>query len=422
MVQRGKTGLMVVRGRELVDQAAARLDREDVPFGILMAGRKHELDMPLYVCSIDTLRARGHRPKADLIVIDEAHMATSPSYRALIEDYPDAYILGVTATPYMHGSIRHVADQVVMPISFGELVEEGFLVPPRYFVPVDHDLSKVKISSTGDYDMEQLSAFMEKPKIIGDIVRTWQESAEDRPTLCFAANVANSQALVEAFCEGGIAAEHVEAKTPEDERLAILARLKSGHTKIVSNVGILCTGVDLPHVSCILMARPTKSLNLYIQQAGRGTRPYAQKQNFLIIDHANNVKEHGFIDMAHEVFLDGTPKKKKNSPPPVKTCPICYNVMAVSAKFCTCGHEFVMEKDKNEDGELREIDVDDFDVGVRSFIKEAKRIQKAKSYARGWVFFQLKAKYGEEVAAKYMPKKKIPDFVLRDIQRKKAQG
>lgn len=415
LVERGKRGLMVVRGRHLVDQASDRLTREQVPHGILMNGRPTKLGMPLYVCSIDTLRARDMAPPADLIVIDEAHMATSPSYRDLIARYPDAFILGVTATPYMHGSIEHIASEIVSPITIGELVDQGFLVAPRYIVPVTHDLSGVKVASTGDYDVDQLSTFMEQPRVIGDIVTNWLRFGESRPTICFASNVLNSQHLVEKFNEAGIAAEHVEAGTPETERHQVLERLRTGKTKIVSNVGILCTGVDMPHVSCIVMARPTKSLNLYIQQAGRGTRPYTDKKDFLLLDHANNVKEHGFIDMPHEVFLSGYPKSKKGKPPPpIKTCPVCYAALPAATRVCYCGHEFQVEKrDNREDGELREITRDNLDVEVRSFIKEQKRIRKAKGYKPGWVFFQVKNRYGAEIAEKYIPQRKAPDWVRR---------
>jgi len=402
---------MVVHGRHLVLQAAERLEREGVPHGVLMNGHKTKLGMPLYVCSIDTLRARNMAPPADLIVIDEAHMSTSPSYKAFLGRYPKAYVLGVTATPYMHGSIRHIADAVVAPVSIADLVRDKFLVPPRYVVPVEQDLSHVKVSATGDYDTEQLSELMGQATVIGDIVANWQRFGEGRPTICFASNVINSQHIVESFARVGVAAEHVEAGTPEAERRRILERVRLGVTRIVSNVGILCTGVDMPHVSCIVMARPTKSLNLYIQQAGRGTRPYGQKRDFLIIDHANNVKEHGFIDDPHEVFLDGFPKKKKGAAAPaVKTCPGCFAALAAATVRCGfCGHEFKAgDRASSEDGELREIGSDDIDVQVRSFIKESKRIQKARGYKRGWVYHEVKNRFGAELAERYIPKPQPP--------------
>ena len=419
LFERKKRGLMVVHGRQLVDQGADRLEREAVPHGIVMAGRKPILNAPIYVCSVDTLRARKLRPPADLIVIDEAHMACSESYKALIADYPDAYILAVTATPYVTKSMRHLADAVVSPIGIQGLIDQGYLVRPRYIVPVQHDLSELRVDKkTGDYAIADIAAFFSKSAIIGDICSTWNTFAKGRPTICFAPTIAVSQAIVLQMQEQGIRAAHVEANTPDKERKARMADLCEGRLDVLSNVGILCVGVDLPPVSCILMARPTKSLNLYIQQAGRGTRIHDTKRDFLILDHANNVREHGFITDEHEVHLDGMPKTTRVAG--VKVCPECYAASPNGAAVCSeCGYEFT-DADRtpdHEDGELAEIEESAEEIQVKSFIKETKRTQKAKGYKRGWIYFQICGKFGLEVTEKYM---KIPDWARGRIQQWEA--
>ncbi len=258
---------------------------------------------------------------------------------------------------------------------------------------------------------------MGRAQVVGDLVSNWRKFAEGRPTLCFAPTIENSVAFVASCIEAGIPAAHIEANTKDDERRRVLRELELGNLKIVSNVGILCTGVDLPFVSCILLYRPTKSLNLYVQQCGRGTRPSHGKQDFIVIDHANNVREHGFIEDEREVFLDGIPKSKKAFVPPIKVCEECYHVCAASVSLCpNCGYAFSVEKSRapeHVDGELAEVTVDDVDLKVRAFIKETHRKRKARGFKYGWAYHQLRLAFGEEVANRYMPKKQVPDWVPR---------
>lgn len=173
--KRNKKCIMVVRGRKLVSQASKRLTREKIPHGVLMAGHPGYFpSAPIQICSIDTLRARKLYPQADLIIYDEAHFATSPSYMKFIEQYPNAYHLPVTATPFTDKPLSHIAESVVHPITTQELIDQGYLVNAQYFAPSTVDLSKVKVSSTTkDYVTEDLEAVMNTSAITGDIIENW---------------------------------------------------------------------------------------------------------------------------------------------------------------------------------------------------------------------------------------------------------
>jgi len=348
-VQRSRRAIIVVRGRKLVDQASNRLTREGVVHGVLMNQHwNFRPNAPVQVCSIDTLMARGWRPEADVIIIDEAHMAVSDGYKEFLahDKYKAAYVVAVTATPYTTKPMAHLAEFVVHPIEVEELFATGYLTRPRYFAPTKPpDMQGVKTSkSTGDYVTEQLAAVMDKSTIMGDIVSHWKKLAENRPTICFAVNVEHSKHIAEAFNAEGIVAEHCDADTPESVREEIIARIVSGKTKVVTNVGILCTGVDIPPVSCIISARPTLSFNLYVQQAGRGTRPmYADgfdletdagrvqaiahgvKPNFIFLDHAGNVQRHGFIN--EEPVFDISKKFERKGSVLTKRCEACFAVV-----------------------------------------------------------------------------------------------
>ena len=360
--ERGKYALLVVRGRALVDQASQQLFREGVPHGVVMAGHwNYKPTERVQVCSIDTIHRRKIKLLADMIVIDEAHMAASRTYRELIDMYPDAFFLSVTATPYVKAGLKHLADHVVYPISIDKLMEQGYLVRPRYFsFPTDVNLDSVEIDKkTGDYNQIQLGEAVNKSATLcGDIVKHWLKHARDRPTLAFAVNVKHSKAMANRFKDAGIRAEHIDADTPEDERRWVLKELRDGKIKVVSNVGILCTGVDIPEVSALIMARPTQSKNLWIQQVGRGTRLHNNKSDFVVLDHATNVMKHGPIEDEEPCRLEGHGKIPKPRDTMIK-CPKCFCVFDKKefGLICpgiiineqgqeeTCGYEFDEPKD-----------------------------------------------------------------------------
>lgn len=408
MAEAGKRPVMVVRGRQLVDQASERLRREGVSHGVMMAGHwNYQPTFPVQICSIDTLRARDIAPQADLIVIDEAHMALSPSYVKFLAQYDDPFILAVTATPFMEKSMRHMADVIVKPVTVEELISQGFLVGPRNFAPSTPDLSGVEISqATKDYKQDQLSTVMSQSFLVGDIITHWKNIVKDRPTICFAVSVVHSKNIVQQFLASGIPAEHCDADTPDAERYEILKRLESGETKVVCNVGILCTGVDMPYVGAIIMARPTKSYNLYIQQAGRGTRPFHEKSDFILLDHAGNLLRHGFITTDRNANLDGT---KEKSGPRVKQCKQCFAVYEGSRCPEGCeppaedGGEDKQRKILKLEGVLTELHALPTEAQISHDIEHLKRIRDMRGYKKSWVYYQIRDKWGIEVAARKFP-------------------
>ncbi len=346
--------LVVVRGRKLVDQASQRLKREGVPHGVFMAN--HPGWAPerfVQVCSIDTIVARDANLRADVIIVDEAHQATSKSYRSFLAQHPGAYILAVTATPYGPEPLEHLAESVIEPILEQELIDQGYLVPPKYFAPKsDIDFGSVGMRA-GEFVERDLEREVMKSRIVGSVVTEYRKRAAGKTAIVFCVTVNHAQMLASEFNQAGIPARVLHAGTPDDEREdAIRSR------DVLCNVGILGTGVDIPWLECVIMARPTMSLNLYLQQLGRGTRPYEGKTHFLLLDHAENVRRHGLMTDLREVDLKGTPRGKTN-PNPVKTCEKCYCVYdaRLGARCPECGHEKLVERReiKHAEGELVEI-------------------------------------------------------------------
>jgi DNA repair protein RadD len=422
--EKGKRAVLVVRGRKLIYQASARLDREGVDHGILMAGHwRLRPRAQIQLCSIDTIYRRKQLPEADLIVIDEAHHATSKGYKWLADAYHKAFFLPVTATPYVAGSLRHIAQDIVRPTSIKELVENKFLVPPRYYAPSVPDLTGVKTSS-GDFLASDLDKILNKTHPIGDVVESWKKLSENRSTLLFAVTVKHSLAIVQAFNNAGIPAVHVDADNSDEEREQAIKKLNSGEIKIISNVGILNVGVDIPSLGCVVSVRPTKSYALYIQQMGRGTRPSPGKSDFIVIDHGGNVLRHGCILEEREGSLDPMPRSKRTTQDSLYTCSSCFAVFDRSTKECpSCGllnptAPSVSRENKAAnplDGKLEE--ADEFHLKVMARRGQLRDIAKRRNYKRGWIYYRLKEEFGQEVADKYEPKRKIPPHIRARLDR-----
>lgn len=408
-LSRQKHSVMVVRGRMLVEQASQRLFREDTDHGVYMAGHwRYRPNRYVQIASIDTIRSRSIRPPADFIVVDECHESNSKSFLNFLNHYPDAYILGVTATPYDKGGLQHLGDFIVRPITFNELVRLQHLVAPKYFAPENYDFSKVKVYR-GDYSTPELNEFMNRSSLVGDLVENWKLLGQNRPTLCFAVSVEHSKNIAAQFVASGIPAAHCDADTTEEVRNSCIQKLSTGEIKILSNVGLFCRGVDLPFLSCITLAIATKSLNKYIQICGRGTRPFPGKKDFLILDHGNNVMRHGFIETERQAIIEPV-TNKKDLVPRIFTCEHCYAV--VESLPCTeCGKEPTVNAIKKrlleiQPGILKELTKQKMfenikPIQVQMEINRLKEIQLEKGYKSGWVYHRLKNKFGETIASKY---------------------
>jgi len=409
---KNKHALMVVRGRQLVQQAYDRLQREKVSAGVLMANHyAYRLSEKIQVVSIDTVISRKLKPQSDLIILDEAHLANSKGYKDFLSQY-NVPVLSVTATPY--NPCGHLANKIIRPITFNELVEQGYLVPPRYFAPSLPSMKGVK-TVNGDYASADLYKTMNP--LIGDLVSHYKTIAPNRQTICFAVNLNHSKHITEIFKSNGIPAVHCDADTSLSDRKKAIDGLKSGEFKILCNVGVFNLGVDIPWADCIIMARPTKSLNLYIQQLGRGTRPHEGKTDFIVLDHAGNCLRHGFIEEEREANLTHEEKESKVKSP--TTCLTCFAVF-YGSKCPNCGmsNPVKLRKLNIEDGELVEIKILTPEQELMRKRKAIDIVRKQKKYKLGWRWYEAKRLYGEEIAEQMFPKRQIPDFILTKLNKR----
>jgi DNA repair protein RadD len=346
--------LFLAPRRELVDQTLGKLRDVGIEPHVEMAGALERAgrDAQVWLASIDTLLARAQRrgtlalPDFSLVVVDEVHLSITQPRVELLKRWPDARLLGLTATPGRKDgrALGVVYEEIIQPVSVVDLTRDGWLVPARYWSwPVD--LRGVRLQH-GDYVEDDLAARLNQPRLLGDIVEHTTRLAADRRTVVFCVSIAHAIALAEAFRAAGVAAEHVDANTPAPARAATFARFRAGATQVLTNCFLAAYGFDLPTLSCVVLARPTKSLVLFLQMLGRGLRPdrRTSKRDCLVLDHAGCVHEHGFaIDprvwtlsgrMAIEPTPRGTSEKAK-----AKECPQCQAIFDGSNVCPECGYE-----------------------------------------------------------------------------------
>jgi DNA repair protein RadD len=240
--------LFIAHRNELLTQARDKLKSFDIIAGIIKAGRDKDArpQAIVQVAGIQTLHARAVRaktmelPPAEIVIIDEAHHVRAQTYQTIIEAYPAAIIIGLTATP-CRGDGRGLGNTFEAMIEcpqIGELISLEHLVKPKIFAPAPPDLRGVEVASTGDYQINQLSARMDTDALVGDVVEHWLRHAERRRTVMFAVDIAHSVHIVRELVKSGVKAEHLDGSTPQTEREAILAQLASGETEVVCNVGV----------------------------------------------------------------------------------------------------------------------------------------------------------------------------------------
>ena len=418
---RGNRTIFLAHRKELIDQAHGKLALFGVEAGVLMADDPRKKPwLPVQVASVPTLVRRSHKPKADLLLVDECHHSPADTYKKILDCYPDAIVLGLSATP-CRGDDRGLSDLFDVMVScpsIGNMMTrvdpatgKPYLVSTRVFAPGGIDTAALH-SRGGEYDKKEVAAACDKPKIIGDIVAEWQRHAAGRPTIIFAGGIEASQKLVAKFVSVGVAAEHLDGETDKELREAILGRLNSGVTTIVSNVGVLTEGFDCPRVSCTILGRPTRSMGLYLQMVGRSLRPYPGKVDTIILDHVNCTKEHGFVDEDRQWSLSSgvkrAPEEKVTS---VATCKFCFYTFSAGPRVCpSCGRE--IPKSPREiievEGKLEELQrqrkeqaIEDWRTRVTAEQKmarflELRREARDKGYAAGYAFAKFLATFKEK--------------------------
>ena len=349
--------LMVTRSQELIQQNAEKLRSlwPGAPMGIYSASLgKKQLGEPITIGGplslANVVDKLGH---IDLCIIDECHDISHKeegSYRKIITHLkmvnPYLRVIGYTATPFRlgHGLITDkpaIFDELIEPASIEELIFKGYLSQLRSkqtgFVL---DTSGVK-KRGGDFIESDLQKAVDTEDNNVRMVEEVIARAGNRKSwMFFCSGIEHAEHVRDILIRFGIQAAAVHSKMQGGRKQAI-DDFKSGKLRAITNVNALSTGFDHPAIDLLVMARPTMSVGLYLQQAGRGLRICEEKDDCLVLDFAGCVETHGPVTAVIPPSKNG----EKSGKPPVKPCPECGEILHASTMICTaCGHIFEREE------------------------------------------------------------------------------
>ena len=349
--------LMLTHQKELISQNAEKLLSlwPNCNMGIYSASIGEKiLGKPVTFAGIQSIYRKadevGH---VDICLIDECHLINTKqtgTYRAFLADLiainPSLRIIGLTATPYRSGSGAIVEgddklfDDLIEPVSIEELINLGFLAPLKS----KHTAQQIDVTGirtvAGDYALNELE-IAANAATEGIVAETLRRAAHCKSILVFAVGVKHAEDLATEFRKYGIETECLTGSTKKRDREDIIRDFKNGSIRVLTNCSVLTTGFDHPDTDCIVLARPTKSVSLYVQMAGRGLRLKSHTDHCLVLDYGACIKTHGPI-------VNVIPPKKAgkgSGEAPIKTCPglegSCLEIVHASVMTCPeCGYVF----------------------------------------------------------------------------------
>ena len=406
-----KRVMFLIHRKEVLQQAVKTFDEQGVNPDLLTAGM------------VQTLTRRVDKlPTPDVILVDEAHHALAKSYQRILNKFPKAIVLLFTATPHRTGRVQldRIADDIIVGQSIHKLTEKGFLAPFRYFQPPnDFDSKLLKRGSTGDFTNESMSQAM-STKIFGHIVKQYKRIAPGMQAVVYTYSIDSAIKIAAEFNSEGISAVEVDGTTSKEKRAVAVRKFRDQKIKILVNVNLFTEGVDLPNVDCVIMARPTASLALYLQFSMRCLNPRPGK-TAIIIDHANNFKSFGYPDDDRDwkkAIISGKQKSKtllKDPGMSIVTCDYCFAVVKASevkdGKCPICGkpikvHEAkpisdvdLVEATRERKARIKQIIQDqvmtnivDKSVSELHSFQELAAYGKLHGYKPGWAWYQAKRK------------------------------
>jgi superfamily II DNA or RNA helicase len=414
-LEKNKRCLILTHRTELLTQAGGTLANFGLsPTIVNPKNKKLDLTQNLYVAMTKTIMARIEKKEGykewlksfDLIIIDESHLQ---DFNSLFQyfDLDNTFVIGATATAERKGNqtaLDEFYQDIVNEITISELIELGYLAKPSSF-GVSVDLSKVKTKG-GDFDNEMLGDLYNQISLYDGVYDNYQRLTPNKKTIIFSPNIKSSVKLVDELSAKGLPIKHIDGSVTEIERKSILQWFKDTPNALISNVGILTAGYDEASIEVVILYRATKSLPLFLQMVGRGSRTTNVKDSFTILDFGNNITRHGFWEEEREWSLQK--KEKKKGLAPVKDCK-CGALLRLSLMKCPyCGFDFPPPKEKETiEIILEKLQKEDVRL-YKQYQKFIKIDQKAKDkgYKNGWVIHQLKTIEDFEDYEKYKNYKK----------------
>lgn len=273
----------------------------------LFLGSKKEPSAPIVCASIQSLsqNLEEFRPSDfRYIIIDEAHHATAQTYRSILNYFVPEYTLGLTATPERadEDDLLEIFRECSHRLSLEDAIKAGHLAPIRCVrVKTNIDLSKVRFNAVS-YAKKDLETQIRIPARDKLIVETYTQNVPGKRAVAFSVNVAHAEALAELFISAGYPARAVSGRISTKDREVILSEFRSGKLLVLCACDVLNEGWNCPELEVLLMARPTLSKLLYMQQLGRGTRKAPGKKELFVFDFVDNSTRYSIPQSVHRIF------------------------------------------------------------------------------------------------------------------------
>ena len=356
-IKKGNQAIFTVPRISLIEQTVKSFASEGIDDIGVIQGQNYRTrrDAAVQIASAQTL-ARRDIPEAGIVIIDEAHLQIQALLKWMAaEEWAKVPFVGLSATPWARGMGNHW-NNLLKPTSIAELIartergEPGGLLPFKIKCPpVPEGADKIRTGTDGDFREDDLSDVYDQREIVANVIETWLKEAPGEATLVYGVDCAHAKHLHERFLAEGVTAEYIDAETPLYDREEIFRRSRSREVDVICNVATCDTGLDLPHISCLVDARQTKSRIRFVQTVGRLLRTFPGLEYGLILDHAGNHNRFGCtvaeMDCARLHDSNAAPKSYDKAPPEegaskIKTCPECHAVMPPRVKACPeCGAE-----------------------------------------------------------------------------------
>ncbi|MGY0425757.1 MAG: DEAD/DEAH box helicase, partial [Polaribacter sp.] len=250
-----------------------------------------------FVAMVETLKNRLHDEKLDisdvgLVIVDEAHYN---SFTKIFKFFDASFILGVTATP-LSSNIKLPMYENYQELFVGEpihhLIESGYLAQANLY-SYNVGLTSLEVGANGDYTVKSSEDLYTNTEMLGKLINAYEETCKGKKTLIFNNGINTSIQVFYAFKKAGYPIEHLDNTNTKKERALILKWFHKTPNAIITSVSILTTGFDEPSIEAIILNRATKSLTLYYQMIGRGSRVFGGKTTFDVLDLGNNFHRFG---------------------------------------------------------------------------------------------------------------------------------
>jgi DNA repair protein RadD len=416
-LSRGKNVMILVHRDELLRQSISKLQGFGIASGAISPKYTPNFAAPCQVGMVQTVVNRTkYYPNVDFIIVDEAHHIAANTYMQILDAYPNAYVLGVTATPVrsdgkgLGKGYGGIFDTMILGPTVQDLINRGFLVEPIIYTSNQRlDFSGLNRGKSGDFTRHGMEKMLDKPAIIGNAVDHYRSICAYEPGVAFCVSRKAAEHTAAEFRAMGFKAFSVDGTTDHNDRKRILNGLSDGSVNVVTSCDVISEGTDIPAIVAAMLLRPTASEGLYLQQVGRSLRPAPGKENAIVLDHVGNVLRHGLPEEEREWSLKGSKKTTRQKDPEeqsesVHQCENCYRVFHARLKVCPgCGvARKIKERELEQlEGDLVKMSKEEIkaisrkkrnETSAAKTVEELQKIARDRGYNPRWVTHMLKAR------------------------------